>query len=125
MQLTVKDRTFTLYVGPELAKDLENWARAKLPCPLEMTRAALKDFPTELHAALVKDAMNQKRAQALKGFSDPEIQAVLQTAEGIERQLCAMLQRAQPDMSVSDCWRFHTDAIREHGSDYLSTLQKA
>ena len=98
------------------------WARSQLGDPLAECARNIKDFPPELHKALLDDALAEKKRLAALSDDAPEIQARLQSVEGLSRAVLLLYQRHNPSLSEDQIWQLHAAVKAEHGDDYLKRL---
>lgn len=79
-----------------------DWARPRLPDPLEVARKALALFPQHLHEGIVRHAIDLS-SRALASNS-PQVQALLASAEGTAHVLWLLLRDNHPGVTEEQAW---------------------
>jgi hypothetical protein len=95
------------------------WADKVLPDPMDVVREQIKGFPPEIQLELVKEAQQTARLRKAKSPNSPDIQALLNSAEGIKKCLALMVQKHQPDLSDDDALKLIVACEEEHGLAYV------
>lgn len=99
-------------------RDFRDWAASRLPDPLEIVKKQLEGFPPHLQELMVKEAL--ERANRVKDFASPEVQALLHSFEGMLHLLGLLLRPNHPTLTDQEIFDLLTNCLNEHGQAYVA-----
>lgn len=100
-----------------LLKKFIEWADTQLGNPLDQVRDKLAGFPVAMQEIIVKDALERQRLR--KSVNSPEIEAIMQSPDGVTYLLHLHLKQHHPDLTYHDAESLYDRATIEHGLTYI------
>lgn len=117
-EIVVGEKTYKLsrFTRKILARFID-WADKTLPHPLAELKQHIDGFPEPIQKLLVEEALEKHRLR--KSINNPDIQALMQTNEGLLKVLCLLFQEYNPGMTDDEVADVFDRCVLEHGEDYL------
>lgn len=113
---TYKLSKFTL----PLYEEFLTWAKSRLPDPFEGIAEKVKGLPDHLARHMIDRA--EERAARRGSLTDPDVQAVAESPEGLRKIYSLLFRKYQPSMTEEQVMAVVEEGIEQHGSDFFRQL---
>ncbi len=112
-----KRYTLSRYTRRVLSRVVE-WAASRLPHPLDAIKNRLDGFPAHLQERIVDAAIDSSKSWG--SINNPEIQAKMNTEEGVIKQFQLLLQEHHPDITEDEVFDLIIACEEEHGQQFIA-----
>ncbi len=96
-----------------LLQEFAKWSKDVLPNPYLEIKDVIKEFPLELQKIMIKSA--QDKAGLRGTLSDPDVTALISTAEGLTKIIALLLRKYNPSLKEVDVDKFILDVAEQYG----------
>ena len=119
--LTVNGKTYTLSrCTLPIYEEFLDWCRSRLPDPFEGIADRIRGLPDHLAKHLIDKA--EERAARRGSLTDPEVQAVAESLQGVRKMYALLFRKHQPGMTDEQVLEVVEEGIAEHGQDFFRRL---